>query len=199
MGEIFEITEKDLIAVIMQKLHKLQESGQLETHQQKIQAKVQNSIARPQPVKDVVSTQTPRSYTFDPSIIVSHDLKDHNGHVFYKKGTRINPLNIRPMSKPLLLIDGDAREHLTWALKILKVHPLAKIILVKGAPLKIMNEIGLTIYFDQQGIICKRLGIKQVPALITQKDDLLLIQEMQAEEIFEEISQIQFSKQEQGK
>jgi hypothetical protein len=44
----------------------------------------------------------------------------------------------------------------------------------------------LTIYFDQQGVICQKFGIKQVPALITQKDDLLLIQEMKAEDIFQE-------------
>ena len=182
-GEVFEISEKDLIAVIMQKLEALQANGQLEAHQQQIQAKVKNNIERPQPVKDIVHTQTPRSYTFDPSIVVSKDLKDQNGNVFYKKGTAVNPLTIRPMTKPLLLIDGDASDHLTWAFKMLKTYPLAKLVFVKGAPLKIMKEIGLTIYFDQQGVICKRFGIKQVPALITQKDDQLLIQEMKAEDI----------------
>ena len=197
MGEIFEIQEKDLVEVIMQKFHKLQANGQLETHQQQIQAKVKNSIARLQPVKDIVHTKTPRSYTFDPSIVVSKDLKDQNGNVFYKKGTVVNPLTIRPMTKPLLLIDGDSSDHMTWAFKMLKTYPLAKIILVKGAPLKICHETGLTIYFDQQGVICKRFGIKQVPASITQKDDQLLIQEMKAEDIFgTEISQIQSSKQE---
>ena len=199
LGEVFDITEQDLIAVILQKLHQLQADGQLEAYQQQIQAKVKDSIERPQPVKDIVHTQTPRSYTFDPSITLSHDLKDHQGNTFYKKGTVVNPLTIRPMTKPLLLIDGDSKDHLTWALKMLKTYPLAKIILVKGAPLKIMKEIGLTIYFDQQGIICKRFGIQQVPVLISQKDDQLLIQEMKTEDIFgTKISQRQSSKQEQG-
>ena len=184
-GEVFEISEKDLIAVIMQKLEALQANGQLEAHQQQIQAKVKNNIERPQPVKDVVHTQTPRSYTFDPSIVVSKDLKDQNGNVFYKKGTVVNPLTIRPMTKPLLLIDGDSSDHMTWAFKMLKTYPLAKLIFVKGAPLKIMKEIGLPVYFDQQGVICKRFGIKQVPALITQKDDQLLIQEMEADDIYQ--------------
>ena len=62
---------------------------------------------------------------------------------------------------------------------------MAKIIFVKGAPLKIMKEIGLTVYFDQQGVICQKFGIKQVTALISQKDDLLLIQEMKAEDSFQ--------------
>ena len=200
LGEVFDIQEQDLIEVITQKLQKLQAEGKLDAYQHQIQAKVKESIERPQPVKDVVHTKTPRSYTFDPSIVVSKDLKDQNGNVFYKKGTVVNPLSIRPMTKPLLLIDGDSTDHLTWAFKMLKTYPLAKIIFIKGAPLKIMQEIGLSIYFDQQGVICNRFGIQQVPALITQKDDQLLIQEMKAEDIFgAEISQTDSSRQEQGK
>ena len=185
MGEVFPILEQNLIEVILQKLNKLQADGKLEVYQKQIQERVKNGIERPNPVKDVIHTQTPRSYTFDPSIVVTKDLKDQNGNVFYKSGTKVNPLTIRPMTKPLLLIDGDETDHLTWAFKMLKTHPLAKIIFVKGAPLKIMKEIGLTVYFDQQGVICQKFGIKQVPALITQKDDLLLIQEMKAEDIFQ--------------
>ncbi len=185
MGEVFPILEQNLIEVIMQKLQKLQADGKLEVYQKQIQDRVKNGIERPNPVKDVVHTQTPRSYTFDPSIVVTKDLKDQNGNVFYKSGTKVNPLTIRPMTKPLLLIDGDSTDHLTWAFKMLKTYPLAKIIFVKGAPLKIMKEIGLTVYFDQQGVICQKFGIKQVPALISQKDDLLLIQEMKAEDIFQ--------------
>ena len=185
MGEVFPILEQNLIEVIMQKLQKLQADGKLEVYQKQIQDRVKNGIERPNPVKDVIHTQTPRSYTFDPSIVVTKDLKDQNGNVFYKSGTKVNPLTIRPMTKPLLLIDGDSTDHLTWAFKMLKTYLLAKIIFVKGAPLKIMKEIGLTIYFDQQGVICQKLGIKQVPALITQKDDLLLILEMKAEDIFQ--------------
>lgn len=200
MGEVFEIEEKDLIEVITQKLQKLQADGKLEAYQNQIQAKVKGNIERPQPVKGVVHTKTPRSYTFDPSITVSQDIKDHQGVIFCKKGTLINPLTIRPMTKPLLLIDGDSNDHITWAFKILKTYPLAKIVFVKGAPLKIMNEIGLTIYFDQAGVICNRFGIKQVPALITQQDDQLLIQEMRPEDIFgKQLSQIQSVKQESSR
>ena len=69
---------------------------------------------------------------------------------------------------------------------MLKTYPLAKLIFVKGAPLKIMKEIGLTVYFDQQGVICQKFGIKQVPALISQQDEQLLIQEMKAEDLWVE-------------
>ena len=181
LGEVFEITEKDLIAVILQKLHKLQAEGKLETYQSQIQAKVQNNIARPNPVKDIIHTQTPRTYYLDPSITLTQDLQDHDGQIFHQKGELVNPLKLKPMTKPLLLIDGDAADHLTWALKMRKIHPLAKIILVKGEPLQMMAKMGITIYFDQFGVICKRFGIKQVPALIRQAGETLVVQEMLAE------------------
>ena len=76
MGEVFPILEQNLIEVIMQKLNKLQADGKLEVYQKQIQDRVKNGIERPNPVKDIIHTQTPRSYTFDPSIVVSKDLKD---------------------------------------------------------------------------------------------------------------------------
>lgn len=186
MGEVFPILERDLIEVILQKLHKLQVDGKLEEYNQQIQAKVKKSIERPSPVKDITHTKAPRSYTFDPTITVSKDLKDHNGVVFYRKGDKVNPLHYRQMTKPFLLIDGDDADHLTWALRMLKKHPLAKIILVKGAPLQIWRELGIPIYFDQFGKITEKFGIKQVPALITQSGDMLLIQEMKADDLWVE-------------
>jgi conjugal transfer pilus assembly protein TraW len=64
---------------------------------------------------------------------------------------------------------------------MLKIHPLAKIIFVKGAPLKIMEEIGLTVFFDQHGKITKKLGITQVPAIVIQDGKHLKIEEVKAD------------------
>ena len=186
MGELFPIHERDLVEVILQKLNKLQADGKLEEYNQQIQSKVKNGIERPNPVKDVVHTKTPRSYTFDPSITVEKDLKDHNGVVFHRKGETVNPLHYRTMTKPCLRIDGDESDHLTWGLRMLKKYPKAKIILVKGAPLQIWRELGIQVYFDQFGKIINKFGIKQVPAIISQKDNQLLIQEMKAEDLWVE-------------
>jgi hypothetical protein len=59
------------------------------------------------------------------------------------------------------------------------------VILVKGKPfdIKIENEdptIGKydhAIYFDQHGILTKKLDIKNVPAIVSQKGDLLEVRE----------------------
>ena len=100
---------------------------------------------------------------------MTKDLKDHQGTVFYQKGQRVNPLETRALTKPLLFIDGDESLHLTWAFLMLKRHPLAKVILVKGASLQIMRELGIQVFFDQAGKITQKLGIRQVPAIVTQE------------------------------
>ena len=181
VGEVFPIQEKNLIEVIQAKLLKLQADGKLETYNQQIQTKVKSQIERPAPVAGITHTKTPRTFTYDPSITVAADLKDTHGTVFHRKGERVNPLHFRSMTKPLLFIDGDDSVQITWAFRMLKKHPLAKIILTNGAPLKIMEEIGLTIYFDQHGKITQKLGIACVPAIVTQEGEVLKIEEVKAD------------------
>ena len=181
VGEVFPIQEKNLIEVIQAKLLKLQADGKLDKYNQQIQAKVKSQIERPAPVAGITHTVKPRTFTFDPSITVAADLKDHKGTVFHRKGERVNPLHFRAMTKPLLFIDGDDSIQVTWAFRMLKKHPLAKIILTNGAPLKIMEDIGLTIYFDQHGKITQKLGIACVPAIVTQEGEVLKIEEVKAD------------------
>lgn len=177
-GELFPILELNLVEVIQSKLTKLEQDGSLKTYQAQVQSKVEAKLKRPTAVSSVVHTLKPKTFTFDPSITVTADLKDHKGQVFHKKGEVVNPLHYSSMTKPLVFIDGDELKHIEWALKVLKKYPLAKVILVKGEPLKLMDELGITIYFDQFGKITQKLGIGQVPAIVFQDNNLLKIEEV---------------------
>ncbi|GHT93168.1 hypothetical protein FACS1894122_07980 [Alphaproteobacteria bacterium] len=44
-------------------------------------------------------------------------------------------------------------------------------ILVKGSPLELQKRLHRDIYFDQQGILTSKFGIKHVPAIVFQKAD----------------------------
>lgn len=180
-GAMFAIAENNLMEVIQTRLAKLQQEGTLKRHQQSIQNKIKKQVERPKAVKNITHTKDPRTFTYDPSITVMQDLKDHQGTVFAKKGDKINPLTHRSLSKPLLFIDGDENAHLTWAFLMLKRFPLAKVILVKGAPLQIMKDLGIPIFFDQFGKITHKLGIKHIPAIVTQEGMLLKIEEQKAD------------------
>lgn len=179
-GETFQILEENLLTVLQGKLSKLQSSGEFEKHQEQIREKIVKNIERPVAVEGLIRTKELRKFYYNPSITVPYDLKDHNGVVFHKAGTTINPLDSHHLKQPLLFVDADDSEQVNWVRNI--KDPLPKIILVKGAPFDLMKTIEAPVYFDQGGTIVKKLGIKQVPARVEQDDKKLLITEILIEE-----------------
>jgi conjugal transfer pilus assembly protein TraW len=177
-GDLFPIQEKSLLQVIQDKLQTLNQEGILQDHQKKIQEKVQRKLQNPPSVQGVKATVKPRRFSYDPSFVVSRDLKDHQGHIFCARGKKINPLHYRSLIKPLLFIDGENSEQVSWMQAQRKVFQNAKIVLVKGSPFKLSQKLVIPVYFDQQGLLTRKLGICQVPARVTQKGDKLWIEEV---------------------
>jgi len=175
VGTTFEILEEDLLEVIERKLKIFEAEGSLHEHQQKFAKQSQERIKRPKPVEGIKHTKEPRSFIYDPSIIVPYDLKDHQGKVFYAKGTKVNPLDYKSLTKPLLFIDGDDGPQVEWAIGL---QPVSLIILTNGSPFELMKKLDSPVYFDQEGVLVKKLGIQQVPAKVTQQEKYLLIEEI---------------------
>ncbi|MBY0280993.1 MAG: type-F conjugative transfer system protein TraW [Alphaproteobacteria bacterium] len=175
VGATFEIMEEDLLEVIEQKLEKLSEDGSLQKHQQKIALEVQEKIKRPKPVVGIQHAKKARVFTYDLSLTVPYDLKDHQGKIFHAKDTKVNPLDFKSLSKPLVFIDGNSGPQVEWAIG---QEPLALIILTNGSPFELMEKLDRPVYFDQEGVLTKKLGILQVPAKVTQQEKHLLIEEV---------------------
>ena len=53
-----------------------------------------------------------------------------------------------------------------------------KLILTGGSYLDLMRRWKQTVYYDQQGLLTTRLGIRQVPARVTQDGKRLRIDEL---------------------
>jgi conjugal transfer pilus assembly protein TraW len=179
-GEVFPVIERSLLEVIKAKLQALSDSGKLFDHQNAILQKTRERLSRPEPVGNVHKTITPRSFAYDPSITVTEDLKDHEGNVFHRKGTKVNPLETRFLPAPLLFVDGDDETQVAWAIQQFKqttTNTKPKIILIKGAPFDLSEKLSLPVYFDQSGVLIKKFGIAQVPARVTQKDKILWVEE----------------------
>lgn len=185
-GETFPIEEKSLLDIIKAKLQALAASGKLEDHQQIILRKAKEQLNRPPPVKNIRRTTIPRSFGWDPSITVPYDLKDHKGQVFYRKGTKVNPLDTHLFRCPFLFVDGDDPEQVAWAVQqhqIAEALHKPKIILVQGAPFELSKKLDLPIYFDQSGILVKKFGITQTPAQVSQKEQTRLPRSLIVDEI----------------
>ena len=77
------------------------------------------------------------------------------------------------MREKLIFIDGDKESHIEWALK--QSDGKSKIILLRGSVLDLMKQYKIRFYFDQNGAIIKKLNIQKIPAIVEQKEKLLLI------------------------
>ena len=124
----------------------------------------------------VVKTKNPRVFLYDPAVRVPRDLIDHNGQVFVKIGTTINPLAIYSLTKPMVFIDGDDQTAINWAIQ--QNPSNTKIILTSGAPFKLRELYKRTFYFDQNGTLVRKFGITQIPARVSQTGDKLQVEEI---------------------
>lgn len=172
-GTTFEIKEKSLLEIIYVRLRSLETTTKLAQHQKEIQERVKTSIENPLPVSGIETATSYSSRTYDPSIIVDEDIKDHEGNYIARKGTHVNPLDYQSFGKPLIFIQGEDESQVSWALK-----QDAKIVLVSGKPLQLARSHSSMFYFDQGAILSNKFSIKAVPARISQKDKVLLIEEL---------------------
>ena len=177
-GETFSIAEENLLKVIQWKLKAMEENGELANVQQKLAQKAGEKIRRPSPVKDLIKTQTPRRWFYDPSMTVESDIKDSKGNLIAAQGTVINPLDKMSWGVPLLFLDGNDPEQIAWAET---QHSHAKWVLVKGSPVELEEKLKRPVYFDQAGMLVNKFGIQQVPCRISQKDKKLLVEELTIE------------------
>ena len=179
IGPVYAIAEPSLLEVIRTRLHEMEASGALGRLQRESQAHIRHEIEQPAPVAGITRTTRVRSFEFDPSIEVPYPITDAEGRVIVAPGTRVNPLDVVSLSRPLLFIDArdatqvDEAQHL-----ISERHGQLKLILIGGSYLELMRRWKRPVFFDQQGRLTTQLGIRHVPALVTQAGKRLHIDEL---------------------
>jgi len=177
-GDLFPITEPDILMIIRARLATLGKAGEIDRLNREFQERAVASIKRPTAIQNIQHTREPRQWFFDPTITVAEDITDNEGRLIHGAGTRVNPLEILGLTQKILFIDGDDKDQVNWALTQRKDAGRAKIILVKGAPLDLMEIHKVPFYFDQRGLLTSRFQIAQVPASIEQVGNLLSISEV---------------------
>ncbi len=185
-GPVYPIKEQDALEWIAQRLNQMDKSGEILRHQEKLKNQAVSSIKRPKPVKNITKTKVPRTFEHDVSFVVPYDIKTPEGKIIRKAGEIINPLSMNNMSsfnkKVLIFIDGDDLSQVTWGLKQYKnmtqSHKLAKLILINGPVTDLMEKYQVRFYFDQNGKLTHHFKIQQVPAIVEQKGEILVISEV---------------------
>jgi conjugal transfer pilus assembly protein TraW len=179
IGPVYPIAEPSLLALIQSKLRELAANGGLERLQRESQARIRRQIEEPAPVAGITRTTTARTFHFDPSIEVPYPISDTEGRLIVAPGTRVNPLDVVSLSRPLFFFDARDAEQVERARRELaEQRGQVKLILTGGSYLDLMRRWKQTVYYDQQGLLTTRLGIRQVPARVTQDGRRLRIDEL---------------------
>jgi conjugal transfer pilus assembly protein TraW len=179
IGPVYPIAEPSLLEVILAKLRAASEDGTLARLQREALARIRQGIDDPAPVAGLVRTRQPRHFHHDPSIVVQEAIRDTDGRVVVPPGTVVNPLDTVPLSQALLFFDARDRDQVAEARKLIDArHGQVKPILTGGSYLELMRRWRRPVYYDQHGVLTTRLGIRQVPALVTQDGRRLRIDEL---------------------
>ena len=178
-GTVYPIVEQDFLKEIMAKLRVMEQNGKLAKFQNSVKKQMGDSVNKPKPVVGITTTKFAKSWLFDPTVFLNHDLADQNGRVFYKAGKKVNPLDHISLTRTLIFIDGDDEIQVKWALKQDKIKKgKTKIILVKGAIIDLMKQTKTRLYFDQNGTLTKKFSIEHTPAKVEQEGKKLRISEV---------------------
>jgi len=178
VGQTYEIAEPDMLQGFYNKLQKAETEGKIAEVKTQMKKRFIGHANRPKGIT-LLRTETHRVRYYDPSIVLSQDIVDHEGNVLWPAGTSVNPLEYISMSQQWLFFNGDDPEQATWARDYLQRYPnRVKPILIQGAVLELSKAWDTRLYFDQHGSYVEKFGIKAVPAVISQEGKKLRIDEI---------------------
>lgn len=182
VGEVFPIEETSFLTLIEKRLKTLEATGALDALNKHWVTQVVSHADRPRPLGLARATQS-QSHPYTPEVILSQAIVDAKGHILYPSGTHVNALESLPSYKPCwLFFDAEDEAQLRWGIKEVTHCINPKIILTGGSVHDAEKLLNAVIYFDQEGRISQKLGIKFVPARVTRVQNSLRIDELAIKE-----------------
>ena len=179
IGPTYEISEPHLLQMIEQRLREKERSGELGRLEAEARERGIATVKNPPPVTGLRATEMVRTFYFDPSLTLDRNILGPQGELLFAAGTRKNPLEVVSLSRHLLFFDArDPRQVGRARQLIAHYQGRVKPILVGGSYLDLMQSWHVPVYYDQQGLLTRRLGITQVPALVSQEGLRLRIDEL---------------------
>jgi len=180
LGPTYEIGEPHLLQMIEQRLRQKELSGELARIEQQARARGTNAVRNPPSLANIRTTQSARTFFYDPTYTLEHNILGARGELLFAAGTKANPLDVVSLSRHLLFFDArDARQVRRARELIAHYQGRVKPILTAGSYLDLMQSWRIPVFYDQQGLLTRRLGITQVPAVVSQEGRRLRIDEME--------------------
>ena len=179
IGRVFPILELDLLAQMLAILRDKQASGELARLREQAVARAKDRGLHPAPAGNVRTATAARTFYYDPSVVAERNVTGEDGRILVPAGTRVNPLEHVTLSSYWLFFDARDARQVAQADSIIRHYDgRVKPILTQGDYPALAKQWGRRVYYDQHGLITRRLGITQVPALVSQEGQRLRIDEM---------------------
>ncbi len=179
VGVVYSIAETDFLQWIQARLQQKMQSGEWQRWQQARTQNVLQLADRPQPVSELTPAQENKSWLYDPTITLQHDIFDAQGRVQFPAGTRFNPLERVTWTKALLFYNGDDPKQVAWVKKTAEhYHGKVLFILTQGSLSDQRQQLKQPVYFDQSGQLVHRFGMAHMPAVVFQDGKQLRVTEI---------------------
>jgi conjugal transfer pilus assembly protein TraW len=180
LGPTYDIVEPHLLQMIEQRLREKERSGELARVEQEARNRGIDSVRQPLAIAGLRTTQVPRTIFYDPTYTLDRNILGAKGELLFAAGTKANPLDVVTLSRRLLFFDARDARQVRRARELIALYEgKVKPILTGGSYLDLMSSWRIPVYYDQQGLLTRRLGISQVPALVSQEGRRLRIDEME--------------------
>ncbi len=180
IGPTYEISEPHLLQMIERRLRDMERSGELKRLEEQARSRGIETVKHPLPLAGLHATETARTFYVDPSFTLDRNILGPQGELLFAAGTRKNPLEVVSLSRHLLFFDARDPRQVGRARQLMASYEgRVKPILVGGSYLELMKSWRIPIYYDPHGLLTRRLGIAQVPALVSQEGLRLRVDELE--------------------
>lgn len=174
-GDVWPVAEQNLLELIETRLKTMEQTGELAQRQEDFKNRVIENTLRPAPVDGLETDTESHTVWYDPTFTVRQDLADDKGRVFAHKGQKINPLDSIAFAQTLYFLDADDARQVAWMKAQKPATVRYKVILTQGNIREATDTLNTRIYFDQGGALTAQLGIRYIPAVVTQEGNRLRI------------------------
>ena len=111
IGPVYPIKEEDWLVWVKRRLTAMEKSGEIARRMEEGKRQALASMENPKPLPGIGPTVEAKTWWYDPSIVVTENVVDGQGHIVVAAGTRKNPLEVVALSKRLVFFDArDAKQ-----------------------------------------------------------------------------------------
>lgn len=182
LGPVYPIVEADMMEAMMMKLKKLESNGTLEQLRKEAINRSLSYANKPQATPGLSPALKANTWLVDPSYIAAKDITTPDGKFVAHAGEKVNPLDYVPLSRYLILFNGESEKEVRTAKKLGEYYKgQVKYVLEAGSPVDLSKKWNTQVYFDQNGALVHKFGIRHTPAMISQEGKQLRIDEVIAE------------------